>query len=115
MTKLTSCQFLLIFLLSSFITLSGQQTISGKLIDAQTSEPLIGASIIVPGTDIGTITDFDGNYTLEIPDGINEVEISYTGYQAQLLNTAGLNNLEIALAPGELIEEVVWSIHHYLW
>lgn len=107
MTKLRSYQLLMTFLVSSFITLSGQQTISGKLIDAQTSEPLIGASIIVPGTDIGTITDFDGNYSMELPNDITEVELSYTGYQAQVLSTAGMSNIEIALAPGELIEEVV--------
>ena len=41
---------------------------------------MIGVSVLVKGTTIGTVTDFDGNYTLEVPSGKNILEISYIGY-----------------------------------
>lgn len=48
----------------------------------ETEQPIIGAAIKVVGTTVGTITDLDGNFTLNVPDG-KEVEISYIGYVPQ--------------------------------
>ena len=45
-------------------------------------EPIIGATVMVKGTATGTITDFDGNFSLDATDGAN-LEISYVGYQSQ--------------------------------
>jgi iron complex outermembrane receptor protein len=45
-----------------------QRTITGTLTDAETGEALIGASIVVVGTSQGTVTDFNGSYTLEVPE-----------------------------------------------
>ena len=60
MLKLLTKQFLLlVFLLSASFTF-GQQSVSGKVTDAKTNEPLIGANILIKGTSIGTITDLDG-------------------------------------------------------
>ena len=59
-----------------------QFTVSGKVIDGNTSEPLIGASIIREGTTQGAVTDLDGNFVLPIPvdTAVVELVISYTGY-----------------------------------
>ena len=57
------------------------KTFKGVVLD-ETEQPIIGAAVKVVGTTIGTITDFDGNFTLNVPDG-KEVEVSYIGYVTQ--------------------------------
>ena len=51
----------------------------GKVVDDRTSEPLVGATVKVKGSTIGTITDIDGNFALDIPDNISPIvfEVSY--------------------------------------
>ena len=53
-----------------------QQTISGRVVDAQTQEALIGATVLEKGTNNGIITDIDGNFTLSVPSG-STIAISY--------------------------------------
>ena len=56
--------------------------ISGKIVDKQTNEPLIGANIIVVGTNFGTASDADGNYIIQqVPVGEYSIKASYIGYQ----------------------------------
>ncbi len=88
-------------------TLLAQRTITGTVTDAQTKEPLIGANIIVVGTSIGTITEFDGSYTLNVPEGSTQLEFSYTGYANQRVTIGASNVLDIALQAGEILDEVV--------
>ena len=64
-----------------------QTTISGKIMD-DSNEPLIGASVIVKGTSIGTITDLDGNYSLNVPEGATALIVSYIGYSNQTIMIA---------------------------
>ena len=57
--------------------------ISGKIIDATTGEPLIGANVIIMSTNLGAATDFDGNYfIINIPPGKYEVKASIIGYNS---------------------------------
>lgn len=83
-----------------------QQTITGNLTDQQTGDPLIGASVFVKGTTSGTVTDFDGNYSLQADDG-DILVISYTGYATQEITVGPGANYSPALASGELLDEVV--------
>jgi TonB-linked SusC/RagA family outer membrane protein len=83
------------------------QTISGTITDASTGEPLIGANILVVGTSTGTITDFDGKYSLNMPEGATQLEISYTGYSSQTIDVNGRTLIDLELAVGEVLEEVV--------
>ena len=81
-----------------------QTTASGTIVDA-TGEPIIGASVLEVGTSNGTITDFDGNFTLNVSDGA-QINISYVGYKPQTLAAAA--NMQIRLAEDtEVLEEVV--------
>jgi iron complex outermembrane receptor protein len=84
-----------------------QRTLSGKITDKSSGEALIGANILVVGTSTGTVTDFDGSYTLEIPAGATELEISYTGYTTQRLAVGNATTLDIQLEAGQLLDEVV--------
>ncbi len=77
MKKLISTLLCSVFALILF----GQSSISGVLTDKATEEPLIGATVYLEGTDIGAITDFDGNFTIENVDaGTYNLIISYVGY-----------------------------------
>ncbi|MCG8701389.1 MAG: carboxypeptidase-like regulatory domain-containing protein, partial [Bacteroidales bacterium] len=77
----------LILLITAFLLNVGlfAQTgnISGKVIDAMTNEALIGTTIVVEGSTIGTITDIDGNYSLELDAGEYNIRISFTGYLSE--------------------------------
>lgn len=70
----------IIALIPAIATGAEAGVIKGKLTDDQ-NEPLIGASIVVKGTGLGTVTDIDGNYEIEIPAGNHTVTITYIGYK----------------------------------
>lgn len=68
-----------IVLFSNMIT--AQYTIQGSVKDKITGEPLMGVSLLIQNTTLGTTTDYDGNFTLSIPNQLNFViKVSYTGY-----------------------------------
>ena len=100
------CLFLLLVLFTSTAALA-QTSVSGTITDAESGDPLIGASILVTGTSTGTVTDFDGNYTLNVPEGAESLTISYTGYATQAVPFTGQATVDLALTSGELLEEVV--------
>lgn len=84
-----------------------QRTITGTVTDAETGEPLIGANILVVGTSSGTITDFDGTYSLSVPEGATTLDVSYTGYSSQTIEIGTQSTIDISLSAGELLDEVV--------
>lgn len=80
--------------------------IKGKVIDEK-GETLIGVSILVKGTTIGTVTDFDGNFSLEVPKN-GTLVISYVGYKSQEIKVSGRTDFAITLASdNKLLDEVV--------
>ena len=82
------------------------RVISGTVTD-QTGETIISASVVVKGTTIGTVTDFDGNYTLDVPDDAQLLVFSYVGMKTQELQITG-NVMNVVLAEdAEVLEEVV--------
>ncbi|MEN6598279.1 MAG: carboxypeptidase-like regulatory domain-containing protein, partial [Proteiniphilum sp.] len=83
-----------------------QNTITGKVTDKK-GEPIIGANIIEVGTTNGTVTDIDGNFTLNVSDDA-VLRISFIGYIEQNVNTAGKNTLQVVLEEdAKTLEEVV--------
>ncbi len=72
----------------------------GKVVDDRTSEPLVGATVKVKGSTIGTITDIDGNFALDIPDNISPIvfEVSYMGYASKEAAPAKTTGFTIRLA-----------------
>lgn len=83
-----------------------KQKVSGRVVDAS-GEPIIGATIKEKGTSNGTISDFDGNFVLEVsPSSV--LEISYIGYQSQSVTSDGSQPLSITLKEDtQTLEEVV--------
>lgn len=57
---------------------------TGQVID-ENKEPMIGVSILIVGTSTGTVTDFDGNYTLNVPKDSKELQFSYVGYETKVI------------------------------
>ena len=81
--------------------------VSGNILDASTSESIIGANVLVKGTTIGTITDFDGNFSLSVPKD-SELRISYIGYIPQVLSVFKDSKLNILLKTDvEKLDEVI--------
>ena len=82
------------------------RVISGTVKD-QTGETIISASVVVKGTTIGTVTDFDGNFSLEVPDDAKVLVFSYIGMKTQELPISG-SVMNVVLAENsEVLEEVV--------
>jgi len=103
----TKCGLLFAFLmlLSNFAL--AQRAIKGKIIDAESGEALIGASVSVVGTTRGASTDVDGNYSLDVPAGSTQIRVAYTGYTEQTVALGASNILDIALKTGSVLDEVV--------
>lgn len=99
--------YLLAAFLSLPICLLAQHTVEGNVRSA--TEPLIGVNILVKGTTSGTISDLDGNFTLETGSPNDTLIISYTGYEPQEIPLGGRSRLEITLneALNQLDEIVV--------
>ena len=74
-----------------------QQTksISGVVYDSNTGEALIGVSVLEVGTTNGTITDFDGRYTLKVSS--NKVSFSYVGFKTEIVNVTNSGTYNVNL------------------
>lgn len=96
----------LLFIFSVFsLSVMAQSAVTGSVIDVN-QEPLIGVNVVEKGTTNGTITDFDGNFTIEVKEGAVLV-FSYIGYLSQEV-VAGNKKLEITLLEdSEMLDELV--------
>jgi len=91
-----------VFVFSTF----AQQTVTGT-VSSSSGETLIGVNIVQKGTSNGTITDFDGNYTLNLTAGEPTLLFSYTGYQDVEEAVGSRTLIDVTLAEGTLLDEVV--------
>ena len=93
-----SRKWLLTTALSFFFCMAGfaQNMVSGTVTD-ETGEPIIGAYITLAGDNsVGTITDYDGNYEISVPDAAKLI-FSYTGFESQTLSTVGKATVDVTL------------------
>jgi len=107
MRKLT---FLFTFLLFVAFQASAQMQITGKVTNAETGEPIPGASVVVKSqTTIGTTTNMDGNYTLDgVPSDAETLVFSFVGMQEKEVSINGRTAIDVKLAPSvQEMEEVV--------
>ena len=80
-------------------------TVKGTVKDSE-NNPVIGATVVVKGTTIGTTTDIDGNYTINVNPG-QVLEFSYVGMQQSSITVGDKNVINITMADGEQLDEVV--------
>ncbi len=110
-------KFLFIFILFVFVSAvnaqSGVGKLTGKVVDAGTKEPLIGANIVVLETSAGAATDVDGNYfILNINPGTYSVKVSYVGYAPKTLENVRIVSgityeLNVELSTDFTLDEIV--------
>jgi hypothetical protein len=97
-----------VFSLFAF-TVNAQETVKGKVVDAESNEPLIGASVVQVGTTNGTVTTATGDFSLTLKDGTQKIAISFIGYDAKVVQvSAGQNLGSINLEPSAIsLEDIV--------
>lgn len=95
-----------VVLLGCLCSVLAQRNISGTITDDQ-GDPLIGASVLVKNTTVGTTTEVDGTFTLMVPDGLTVLIISYTGFESQEITLGVDNVLNIVMTEGVQLQEVV--------
>ncbi len=85
---------------------TGEITVQGQVVD-QLNEPLIGVTVQVVGKTGGTVTDFDGNYTIKVASN-GSLKFSYVGYQDQTIAVGGKSSINVTMHENaELLQEVV--------
>ena len=102
MRKLTF--FVTCLFVSIFSCFAQETIITGTVYDDQ-GETAIGASIMVEGTTVGTVTDFDGNFSLAVPEGATHVVVSYVGFESQTLPIQPVMKINLKGDTQELEEE----------
>ena len=86
---------------------SDGSTVSGKIVDAEDGSPIVGASIIIKGTQIGTVSDIDGYYSITLPQDHRQLSFTYIGYQTQTRTATPGSALNIRMKEDEQrLEEV---------
>ncbi len=84
-----------LFLIGVGLVNAQTRTITGKVISAEDGEPIIGASVMVKGTQTGTVTDVRGQFTISVPANANTLWISYVGMRTQEVEVR--NNITVRL------------------
>ncbi len=98
--------FLALMMVGSTVAMA-QGKVSGTVVDAN-GDAIIGASVIVKGTSTGTVTDFDGNFTIQNVPANGSLVISYVGYRNQTVAVAGKSQVNVTLEEDrQLLDEVV--------
>ncbi len=85
------------------------RTVTGTVLDANTDEPLIGASVTAKGSTTGHATDVDGNFSITVPASVTQLTVSYVGYKTTNVNiTPG--KMIIKLLPGDNVLQEVMAV-----
>ena len=104
----TKVLFLLAFVVMCWTTAMAQVTVKGTVVSDTDSEPLTGVAILEQGTGNGTITDIDGNFSLQLKNGKATLLVSYVGYITQQIEVNNRPQLNIRLVEdSKLLDDVV--------
>ena len=97
--------------LGTMIATAQTTQVTGTVISMEDNMPVIGASIVVKGTTTGTVTDMDGNFTLEVPSDAHFIQISYVGMEPQELRIKqNMGTIRMASDSQNLDEVVVTAM-----
>lgn len=84
-----------LFVIGCLQLMAQTRTIKGEVTDAQNGEALIGATVMVEGEKDGTVTDFDGNFSLQVSSSAKKIKVSYIGYIDKVLSIS--DNMKVKL------------------
>ncbi len=102
----------LFLLLAAIITfslnvLAQDQRVTGVVVGADNGEPLVGATVMGVGTSVGTVTDIDGNFSLNLPAKVKKLSVSYVGMETKEVNITPGVAMNIALDGSNMLDEVI--------
>lgn len=104
------CLILCLYTLCSTYPAFAQQanrTVTGKVLD-ENKQPMPGVAILIVGTTSGSTTDFDGNFTLSVPAGNNELQFSFIGYETVKISIPVNNTIQLQMKPQTMtLDDVV--------
>jgi len=100
--------WLFTLLVVSFGFAHGQVTVSGQVTSASDNTPLVGVSVVLKGTQTGTLTNDEGKFSINVPNSNSVLMFSYIGYERKEVVVGNQNTLNISLNPSEtFLDEVV--------
>jgi hypothetical protein len=97
--------FFIFWMVGTMIGFSQQKTVSGNVTD-ENGLPLPGATVIEQGTNNGTTTDFDGNYSITV-ELSSLLEVSYVGYKTEIVSTSDPDKLNVSMQLSGQLDEIV--------
>lgn len=97
----------LLILLAAGAGWAQTRQVSGTVTESESGDPLVGVSIMASGTSSGTVTDFEGKYVLDVPDGVSTLQFSYTGFTSEEVEIGSQSVIDVALQAGVALDEVV--------
>ncbi|WP_300644503.1 carboxypeptidase-like regulatory domain-containing protein, partial [uncultured Duncaniella sp.] len=97
---------LLAALITSLAVMAQNQTVSGTVTSAD-GEPLVGATVMGVGTQIGTATDVDGNFSLSLPSTVKKLQVSYVGMHTKEVAVTPGSKMNIVLDGTNMLDEVI--------
>jgi TonB-linked SusC/RagA family outer membrane protein len=112
MRKVLLFVFAFLVMAASSHVMAQQRVVTGKVISEEDGEGLPGATVLVKGTTVGTTTDLDGNFSINVPAGSNVLVFSFVGLATQEISIGNRTQINITLAPdaAQLSEVVVTAI-----
>ena len=96
---------LLYFLIVSPVLMAQKGTLRGSVSDRETNETLIGAFVTVEGTTTGTVTDLDGNFSLDLPAGTYAINVSYVSYAAVIIENVIIKSGDVTTLEQVLLSQ----------
>lgn len=93
--------------MSTAMVMAQSKVVTGRVISDEDGEPIIGASIIIPGTSTGTVTDVDGNFSITIPQDAKAMQVSYVGMTSQTIAPQNKQMIIVLKTDDKILEETV--------
>ncbi len=85
--------------------------VTGTVLEASTGDAIPGVNVIIKGTNMGAATDFDGNFSILVPQGRHQLEFSAVGYETKVVNVNSSHiNISLNVSSNELQEVVVYAL-----
>lgn len=98
--------FAIVFV-TSYSFVFSQHTCKGKIFDSETNEPLIGASVMIPRTSLGVVTDVDGTFQLTASSAFDSLVISYLGYERKVIAVTSYDHLVALRSSVSNLQQIV--------
>src|SRR6056297_2303614 len=100
--------FTILLFMGSLAASAQTKVITGTVTSSEEGEPIPGVSISVQGTTLGTVTDVDGNYRLQVPEEAQTLVFSFVGMARQEVSIEGRTTVNVVMEPETIgVDEVV--------